>query len=110
MINFDKPVQTREGREVIIWTTTAQGNYCVRGEIRGMANRTFEWTLNGEVYAGTWRYGLMNAPAKKRKIFVNVYPEYDRDVAYRTCNDAHKNAVDGRLTCIELEYEVPSGD
>ncbi len=51
MIDFSKPVQTRDGRSVVIYCTDAPGDFPVHGRIEGGALPN-SWRLDGLIQTG----------------------------------------------------------
>jgi len=53
MLDFTKPVQTRNGYPVTIYTTTAQGEYPIHGAYRDHGtDRLMSWTSSGKFSRG----------------------------------------------------------
>jgi len=111
MIDWDKPVQTRDGREVRIWTRDAKcdPDYPVQGEIYN--HRSGEWTYTTWVSTGAYYKidnegrDLINVP-EKRTLWVNVNPDKRKDAGFQHKISADTCAGPDRIKCIEVEYEV----
>lgn len=107
MIDFTKPVQTKDGREVVIHTTKGVSTqYPIVGEYRTWDGRWLReaWTSSG-TYGMSGKETIMdliNVP-EKRVMYVNVY-----DPAIWGCHnsreDADQKALEGRLACVRVEY------
>ena len=61
MIDFTKPVTTRDGQEVTIYTTNHIGNEPVVGRI-GDSRHTNSWRLDGAYAMGSHPWDLVQAP------------------------------------------------
>ncbi len=112
-IDFDKPVQTRDGREVRIYTTEGKTkNYPVIGELRSDGCwhiRT--WTSGGRAAVGLKDEGgdLINVP-EKHTVWINFY----RGAASMSFHHADKASADeavteGRIACIEVTFTEGEG-
>lgn len=62
-IDFSKPVQTKDGRKVTIFTTQARGDYPVVGQIEGPFS-IFSWGPDGKYGLGS-SVDLVNVKEKK---------------------------------------------
>ena len=111
-IDWNKPVQTRDGSEVNIYTTSAKaGNkkYPVRGEVLKKSGFwSFEsWTPEGEwsACAADSDLDLVNVPEKHVRYF-NMYPDSGKFVQPRSSRDeADAKAAAGRIACVRVEFE-----
>ena len=76
-LDFSKPVQTRDGRMVEIFSTTAAGDYPVVGQIAGeTVIRT--WRLDGRFNGSNpnMKVDLVQAPVKRSiNIWLNVFSD-----------------------------------
>ena len=109
MIDWTKPVQTRDGRKVMIYCTNAPGMYPVHGRIEG-ERRASSWTLDGAVIEGSrGPCDLVNVPPKMLKVdcWINVYP--DKVQIHVSRFGANNNAPESRLACIHVVREVEEG-
>ena len=109
MIDWTKPVQTREGRKVTIYCTDVPGGYPVHGRIDG-SDSPLSWTISGRLIDS--RSGpddLVNGPPKMIKVdcWINVYPDEVQIHASRF--DANDNALESRVACIHVVREVEEG-
>lgn len=94
MIDYSKPLQTRDGREVRIWTTEARcsDDYPVRGEVpdpdrRGVWN-AYRWSSSGECFRVTDNnMDLVNVP-EKHTLTVECQRYEDGNWGVEFCIDA----------------------
>lgn len=113
-LDFTKPVKTRDGRMVEIYTTTANGEYPVVGQVFG---ETYirRWELNGLTprSSGNSHLDLVQAPETIAvRAWLNVFP--DGNVAVwrdRMSADRFVRSMHGlqRVACIEVQQIVPIG-
>ncbi len=116
MIDFKKPVQTKDGEKVRIYCTDALGDYPVHGAIiRGSTSTPYSWTLGGlfcKTNPGS-DFDLVNVPEEKF-CYVNIYvgDETPLHMGYphETRADADKAAdhpIPGgkRVGCIKVKLE-----
>lgn len=106
MIDWNKPVQTRDGREVRIWTRHAQADTrCpIRGEYRSANDVGWieaRWNEAG-IHSLIKGVDLVNVP-EKRVVCVNTYSNHT-GVGVESREAADKLALDERLACIRVEY------
>lgn len=101
-IDWTKPVQTRDGRKVTIYTTTAPTEYPVHGYIEGWDDPSC-WTSGG-LYLGDEEsdQDLINVPEPKWVLWVNMYKD-GIGGGYLTKAIADKWALSGRTACIRVE-------
>ena len=119
-IDFDKPVQTRDGREVRIYTTEGKTkHYPVIGELCSDGNwHVRTWTSGGtdirwssSTVVGLKDEGgdLINVP-EKHTVWINFY----RGAASLSIHHADKASADeavteGRIACIEVTFTEGEG-
>lgn len=112
-IDWDKPVQTRDGREVAIHTIGGRSQACpVVGEYRdsGGSWACRRWTHDGRYLSNRKSEDdLVNVP-QKHTVWLNVYA---RDSAcikeHDTRKDADEGATRGRIACIEVTFTEGEG-
>jgi len=114
-MTFDpkKPVQTRDGRPARIVCRDAKGSYPIVAmiEIDG-EEQPKTYTADGKFDRfGGLPLDLINIPTK-RTGWVNVYPPYEGSMqiaflsdAYRTREEADKDAAECRIACVQIEWE-----
>lgn len=111
-IDFDKPVQTRDGKAVTILTTErADNTYPVVGLINDKHICLF--TEEGWVYDDGREHDLdlMNVPVKHtRKIWLNVYPAKHDVAAHGERGAADACAGPDRIACIPVTIEFEEGE
>ena len=110
MIDWTKPVQTRDGCKVTIYCTDAPGWYPVHGRIEG-EERPDAWKWDGSLYAYPGSPGdLINVPPKMVRVdcWINVYPDGDVGIGMNRA-DADSYATDDRIACIHVVREVEKG-
>lgn len=92
MLDFKELIQTRDGREVIIYDNCVKGTiYCIHGRIVGNTTPT-TWTKEGTYYGGLAGSGLdLVNVREKLEIFLNIYKEYV--AASFSESDAMRNAT-----------------
>lgn len=105
MIDFSKPVQTKEGKEVRIYTTEGMGKYPVVGQVKYIDGDwlAVRWTLSGENQAMGGGYSLINVPEKHVR-YLNCYHGLAA-CAYTDKKTADEWADQGRIACIRIEFE-----
>lgn len=109
MIDINKKYQTRAGRPVELLTTSARGEWPVIGHIGG-EDRVILWTMDG-----VCTYSNLGFPANdlvevkpKRVVWLNVYPDGDSS-SHESREDADSRSLDGRIACLEIEFEEGEG-
>lgn len=114
MIDFTKPVQTRDGKRVRILCTDATRTQPVIGTIyEDVSDEIYTWSITGEwmTTKGT-KYDLINVPERiERDVWVNVYPE-DRsfDMVHQFKESADRNANESRLACVKIHISCLIGE
>lgn len=101
MLDFIKPVQTKDGRPVEIVITTARGDYPVRGYI-GDSTVLFSWLADGRA-CGASNGNLENVPPPKRYGYVNVYTNGILGSVHKSRGYCDLNASKDRIACIKFE-------
>lgn len=91
MLDFQKPIRTRDGREVIIYDNCVkEAFFCIHGRLVG-GNSPLAWTKEGEYHIDIEsELDLVNVP-EKMVIFLNIYKEYV--AASFSESDAVRNAT-----------------
>ena len=113
MIDFSKPVQTRDGRKVRILCTDMKGDMgdTVVGIIaEGDSEEVLTWKTDG-VYnrAGDeTSCDLINVP-ETRVVWVNMYA-HDLSTSYPSKVHADRHGAPNREACIRVEYTVGQFD
>jgi len=129
MLNFDLPLQTKNGREVEIWRRDAGGMYPILGAIR-TEQGTLEparWTVNGHTDDDNASNFL---EYKKERIefteYANIYKDTNSeriltpDKRFKSREDAEDNHQENleeikkkglkRIACIEIAINAAEGD
>ncbi len=104
-IDFTKPVQTRDGRKVVIYCTDAPVAYPVHGRVDGL-EEPGTWTRDGRFIIDSENIDpldLINAPEPKRVSWVNLYPDQHGD-AYKTKAEADEFCAHNRIACVRVEW------
>lgn len=111
MIDWTKPVQTVDGRQVNIWTTDAKcyGCYTVVGEVKTSDGWSrVSWTVNGKFNAiHHSAYDLINIP-QRHTYWLNVYKNAPSRI-HESRDAADAAAWEHRIACIKIEYEEGEG-
>jgi len=115
-IDWDKLVQTRDGREVRIYTRAGQNSiYPVVGEVSCSVSWTVvRWTIEGRyVKNETDNNDLVNIP-QQHTYAANFYkpaPGSKRATIYLFNNrsDANEAATDSRIACIDVTFTEGEG-
>lgn len=113
MIDFDKPVQTRDGRAVTVLTTLrADTMYPVVALVED--KDIVIYTDLGKIHIGRdWDddLDLVNVPVKHtREVWLNIYPGSTCVWAQETKGDADAYAGPGRIACIPVTIEFEEGE
>lgn len=107
-VDFDKPLQTREGVPVTLITRTGRGEYPVIGYIEPSTDIA-SWTAEGNYLSNNGNEhskDLVNAPVKFVR-YVNVYQVPHADEEYtinRTRERADMRANNRRIACVRIEF------
>lgn len=115
-IDMNKQYRTRDGREVRVLCTDADGEKCPVIALVGTERIVCRYTPFGENIVAVINnrafadpdYDLVPVP-EKRTVWVNVYGNGDH-AFFKTRNladDRARSNFHTRLTCIEVQYEVP---
>jgi hypothetical protein len=104
MIDFKKPIQTRDGRAVTILSTEGRGLYTAIGYI-GDCSSLETWTPMGRVSltGGQQDTDLINVPGKCVR-YLNLYEGYMLCHTYPSRAEADKYCASDRIACIRIEY------
>lgn len=108
MIDWDKPVQTRDGMDVKIYTTEGQASDCpVVGEYLDIYGRwrIRTWNLDGESVRFP-QYGLVNVP-EKQTLWLNINSDWES--GYTTRHKADRLAAKNRIACVEVTFTNGDG-
>lgn len=112
MIDFNKPVQTRDGRKVRILCTDMKGG---GDSVAGLINDDGEETTHSWLSDGSFishkisdSTDLINVP-ETRVVWVNMYPLM-RAEAFPTRMAANNNAGTEREACVRVECTVGQFD
>ena len=112
MIDFNKPVQTRDGRKVRVLCADGRGDHPVVGYV-ACQNYLYSWRLSGHRYNTdeTTITDLINVP-ETRVVWVNMYPDESSSVSKIRVskNEADVGAGHDREACIRVEYTVGQFD
>lgn len=102
-IDWTKPVQTRDGRKVVIYCTDAPGTERVHGRVEG-SGWPLSWQADGAYKCGgASSLDLINAPEPKRVAWVNLYPD-QHGSAYKTKAEADEFCAHNRIACVRVEW------
>ena len=104
MLDFNKPIQTRDGTKVKIYNTDAGGTMCVHGAFAwGDGECTVQtWSAEGVYQPGQeGALDLVNVP-REREMYINMYPEGYDGYGYETRTKADKEAADYRIGCVKV--------
>ena len=109
MLDFNKPVQTRDGRKVRVLCTDGRGDHPVVG-YAACQNYLYSWRLSGHRYNTdeTTITDLINVP-ETRVVWVNVHP-VDKTTFHATQEIADSWAEPDRLARIRVPYTVGQFD
>jgi hypothetical protein len=103
MIDFDKPVQTRDGRRVTILTVEARDkDYPILGYV-GEDTDLACWSTEGNRSWGSGCFSLINAP-EKFVGYINVYENISFNGCHESAVDASRGAGTDRIACVRFEY------
>ena len=116
-IDWNKPIQTRNGHEVRIYTTEGQWpTYPVIGERQSDSRNWIleRWTLNGLLNPGDseCESDIINVP-EKHTLWLNIYAHGCARVLKLESHDTRKDA-DGyaphdRIACVEVTFTEGEG-
>src|SRR4030067_861315 len=104
MIDFTKPVQTREGEKVRIFGTDARDtDFPVRGEVNNCGIWVQKsWTLEGQSTRAQHESFLVNVP-EERFCYLNVYSRNVKSHSSRA--EADQFAGSGRISRLKIKIE-----
>lgn len=113
LIDFTKPIRTRDGRAVEILTTKGRGRYPIIGNVEG-DDVTISWKMDGSAYHSDMPAStdLINVP-QKYKVWANCYRSSNlhgatlRTHSSRESADVYKGH--GRVACIQIEFAEGQG-
>lgn len=106
MIDFNKPLQTRDGREVRVLCTDGPGARPVVGYVDNMP-LVYEWAISGKNQSRSEEsiHDLINVPETK-VVWMNCYP--NQGFGCKEAADACANH--DREACIRVPYTVDQFD
>jgi hypothetical protein len=117
MIDWTKPIQTRDGRPAR-YLGSLKG--CDTHVVAIACNDNWERETTelvddaGEAKFSGCGDGVVNAPSKLRG-WMNIYESvsslcpFTLDTVYHDEDDAHRNAGPGRIACVRVEFEEGEG-
>jgi hypothetical protein len=117
MISKDKQYRTRDGAEVRIYATDAEGRYPVHGAWKE-ADGSWEmgtWTVEGRLHIDNHQNNSANLievrPRIKRTFWVNLYPGDNSPIhAHLLRSDADEEAGMNRIDCVEITIDCEEGE
>ena len=104
MLDFNKPIQARNGTQVKIYNKDAGGTMCVHGAfVWGDGECTIQtWSAEGVYQPGQeGALDLVNVSVE-REMYINMYPESYDVHGYATREEADEEASGYRLGCIKV--------
>jgi hypothetical protein len=107
MIDFTKPVQTRDGDQVTILTLEARSNLPVWGYI-GDSVLVSGWRIDGTAPNNCSQYDLINVP-EKRTAYVNILKGAKRWRFYRSAKEAASDKFPDELLIARVKIEYTEG-
>lgn len=116
-IDWTKPVQTKTGRNVEIFTTMAKGDYPVVGQIEqreGYGCMIYTWTIDGKYFSEVTDdpLDLVNVP-EKQHFYVNVYEDEGKLMPGTICvtrEQADLMCHKSRVGCMKVELVAGQWD
>jgi len=111
MIDIAKKYKTRDGRDVVLYTTTRGGSWPVVGDIvKGSGLRVEVWDKFGQFQPGlqTENDLVEVKPIQVYERWVNIYPS-GKSISWLSRQDADDNG-EGRIACIHIKNEFREGD
>lgn len=104
MIDWTKPVETRDGRKVRVLCTDGPGEQPVVGLLDGFPTT---WCLDGRFHVGHGRDHGADI-VEKYTVWINVYPDSETHShsTWRSREAADRYAGSSRIKCIPVEYTV----
>lgn len=114
MIDFTKPVQTRDGRKVRILCTDSKRTQPVIGVIyEDWRDEIYIWSITGEFMPtkGTG-HDLINVPDRiEREVWLNIYPvDHLYGILHQSKEAADRNANVLRLACVKIHISYLRGE
>lgn len=116
MIDWSKPVRTRDGREARVYSTDSGGTYPVHGAIKSLAGvwHMNQWTSSGECagFRVDTSSDLVNVPRRvKVDCWLNVFDNGVFCGPWTTKREADMGlGAEFRIACIHVEREVEEGE
>lgn len=113
LVDLSKPVQTRDGREVKIYTTKgAHKIYLIVGEHLNCGDEwePTRWRADGTVEPN-WpiERSLINVP-QQHTVWINVYRgQASMSFHHADKTSANKAFTEGRIACIEVTFQEGEG-
>lgn len=111
-IELGKQYRTRDGREVRIYAVDGKDEWSVHGAIKNPNG----WHSTIWMADGTWceietPIDLIEVkPRIKRKVWVNVYDDWERPSSYYPTKElADFHCSDLRIACVEIDIDVEEG-
>jgi hypothetical protein len=111
MIDIAKKYKTRDGRDVVLYTTTREGIWPVVGDIvKDSGLRLQFWDKFGNCYPGykTASDLVEVKPINVYERWVNIYPS-GKSISWLSRQDADDNG-EGRIACIHIKNEFREGE
>lgn len=110
LLDFERPVQTRDGRLVEIFSITAGGDFPVVGQIVG-ETRVHRWMLSGRFSSLHYTQAdLVQAPVKRSiDVWLNVFSNGSVSAwPTKVCADRYCYSPTGlpRFACINVRRDV----
>ena len=107
MLDLNKPIKTRDGHKVTIYTTKGKGLYSIHGCVHiGKFDYIAAWNLNGEHELGSeWDLVNVTTPCIEEVSYLNIYPNKHITEAYKSRTEADECATKDRIACIKIEWE-----
>lgn len=113
MIDFTKPVQTRDGRQVRIYATDGAEPYCIHGatECNGKWCST-SWQRDGSfTHSGKVDNTDLVNVSRKVTLWLNIYGKSSDSTWHAYGYDSRESADRcvgcNRITCVPVEVELP---
>lgn len=111
VLDFTKPLQTKDGRKVEILATDLSGLYPIIAKITENDGYkiVFCYTPEGNYLRGSSpsHHDLIQAP-ETRKIWLNIYKEWHS--SHDTKENADFSATSKRLACVSVEVKYSRGE
>lgn len=109
MIDFTRPVRTKDGSKVRVLCTDCPGKYPVIGIIEG-DNEPRNWTLEGRFHSQEHSWDLENEPQRIKK-YANIYRDGDEYWVAGPLQDTYEKAKDYKngevyITTVAVEFDI----